>query len=333
MDYSKGKIRDLELILTMALARLGAQDIALSGIPLSKGDLDGLPCRNSYNVLVLDQLEQEGFLRYLPESRTLELTDMGIQFGDHVINDLGIWLNQYYAPPSGEHPPGSRDSPGLPPCDGDGEPARDDRVFRLRITLELERLHTCWREVAISAASTFLDLHIVIQRIFNWYDEHLFNFRLQSGDKLLHLEEACFYDPTLKSLYPHGYSLVEADALRLGDVFPETKAATYEYDYGYGWNHTIKPLETLTSSRIAGLLPQLVAGEGDAPPEDVGGIAGYGHFLQALAGPRNAERSKLITWAKSQGYHPFNLASKQRELTDWFTRDRELWDARIQEGL
>lgn len=330
MDYSKGQIRDLELILTMALARLSAHDIALSGIPTSQ---DALPCRNGYNVLALDQLEQEGFLRYLPESRTLELTDIGAQFGDYVLGAVAAGLSQHYAGAPGFTSQQQGDFLELSPRQHADEPARDDRVFRLRITLELERLHTCWREVAISAASTFLDLHIVIQRIFNWYDEHLFNFRLQSGNKLLHLEEACFYDPTLKSLYPHGYSLVEADALRLGDVFPETKAATYEYDYGYGWNHTIKPLETLTSSRIAGLLPQLVAGEGDAPPEDVGGIAGYGHFLQALAGPRNAERSKLITWAKSQGYHPFNLASKQRELTDWFTRDRELWDARIQEEL
>ena len=66
--------------------------------------------------------------------------------------------------------------PAFDPLESRRDP--DPRAFRLRIELDLEDLHPCWREVLVPATCTFLDLHVVIQRVFNWYDEHLFDFEM-----------------------------------------------------------------------------------------------------------------------------------------------------------
>lgn len=42
----------------------------------------------------------------------------------------------------------------------------DYRAFRIRIELDLEDTGTCWREILVPASCTFLDLHIVAQRVF-----------------------------------------------------------------------------------------------------------------------------------------------------------------------
>ncbi|MEO9181406.1 MAG: plasmid pRiA4b ORF-3 family protein, partial [Acidimicrobiales bacterium] len=40
-----------------------------------------------------------------------------------------------------------------------------------------------------------------------------------------------------------------------------------------------------------------VGGEHAAPPEDVGGISGFGRFLEALADPTDEERESYIEWS------------------------------------
>lgn len=201
--------------------------------------------------------------------------------------------------------------------------ANDRRSFRLRIELDLGDLHPCWREIEIPAVCTFLDLHIVIQRIFNWYDEHLFNFKMTTRGQKLHLEEAVFMDPTLDIFEPPQYAIAEAAAVRLGDVFPRTRTARYEYDYGDGWEHKVKVVKTTTNSSLTA--PQLIDGEGDAPPEDVGGIGGLAEFLSIIADKDHPEHDDMASWAEYQMAYPFDLAEKQQELMESWDSDRERW--------
>ena len=199
----------------------------------------------------------------------------------------------------------------------------DPRAFRLRIELDLEDLHPCWREVLIPAACTFLDLHIVIQRVFNWYDEHLFDFEMTSRYQKLHIEESLFIDPDQECYTPASYAIVEAAELRLGDVFPRSRVAQYSYDYGDGWEHKVRVVETIRNGNIAA--PQLVDGEGDAPPEDVGGVGGFERFLRIMADPHDPEYEEMAAWAEGQMAEPFDLTAKKRELAECYEDDRQRW--------
>jgi len=45
------------------------------------------------------------------------------------------------------------------------------------------------------------------------------------------------------------------------------------------------------------LSPRCIAGTRACPPEDVGGMSGYKHFLAAIRNPRHEEYDELLTWA------------------------------------
>jgi hypothetical protein len=70
---------------------------------------------------------------------------------------------------------------------------------------------------------------------------------------------------------------------------------TYEYDFGDSWDHLVVLEETLPAESACSY-PRLLAGKRACPPEDVGGIPGYEHFLQAIADPRHPEHAEWREW-------------------------------------
>ena len=58
----------------------------------------------------------------------------------------------------------------------------------------------------------------------------------------------------------------------------------------------------------------LLSGEGDAPPEDVGGPGGFAEFLEVTADPEHKEYEHLITWARSQLWKRFDFDSASRSV-------------------
>src|SRR5256885_8126009 len=66
-----------------------------------------------------------------------------------------------------------------------------------------------------------------------------------------------------------------ADEAMIGRIFtPECKQIIYEYDFGDSWEHLVK-LERRTRGGEQDHVPQCLAGENAAPPEDSRGIPGY----------------------------------------------------------
>ncbi len=220
------------------------------------------------------------------------------------------------------------DRPTFDPTEGRRD--NDTRAFRLRIDLDLEGLHPCWREIEIPATCTFLDLHIAIQRIFNWYDEHLFSIRATARGQKLWIDEASFAGSMFDPFAPPECAVVEASRIQLGDVFPKTRTAQYLYDFGDGWEHKIKVVKTIAKSSLTA--PRLVDGEGDAPPEDVGGPGGFEYFLEAISDRKHPEHGDMLAWAESQMAHPFDLVEKQQELIKSWKGDRALWAQNLAEG-
>ena len=75
-----------------------------------------------------------------------------------------------------------------------------------------------------------------------------------------------------------------------------TKTLKYLYDFGDGWEHTIK-IERLIDSEPGTLYPRLIEAKGRCPPEDVGGPWGYGEFLEILADPGHEPHRDLKEWS------------------------------------
>jgi hypothetical protein len=94
-----------------------------------------------------------------------------------------------------------------------------------------------------------------------------------------------------------GGDFMDARKARLGDILEDigTKTLKYLYDFGDGWEHTIK-IERLIDPEPGMLYPRLIEAKGHCPPEDVGGPWGYGELLEALADPSNERHGELKEW-------------------------------------
>ena len=347
--------------LILALAALTSWEEKAAGVSYRRA-------WRSYDFDALDALAEKGFVDFSYKAKSLHLTEEGYRAGIELAEAFAQICNEGNQEPCNEaqqvKKPAGNDFPTFAELENDlyaiyartlakyamssaprgpippeerpqfipveNRKLLDDRAFRIRIDLDLEGLHSCWREILVPAACTFLDLHIVIQRIFNWYDEHLFSFTTKSRGMKLYIDEDLFIDADADCYESEDVAIVEASTVRLGDVFGRTKTAKYSYDYGDGWEHKVKVVEIISASDT--VVPQLLDGEGDAPPEDVGGPGGFEAFLKVMTDKADPEHEWMAEWAKDQMWEPFDLAEKQAELEDGFAEDRRLWLERIENG-
>src|SRR5690242_19255324 len=86
---------------------------------------------------------------------------------------------------------------------------------------------------------------------------------------------------------PHfGDGPLDASKARLIDLLEDvgTRSLKYLYDFGDGWEHSIR-IERITDAIPGMAYPCLIEAAGRCPPEDVGGPWGYRDFLDAIADP------------------------------------------------
>ena len=97
---------------------------------------------------------------------------------------------------------------------------------------------------------------------------------------------------------------LDARKARLADVLEDvgTKTLKYLYDFGDGWEHTIK-VERVAEAVPGIAYPVLLDATGRCPPEDVGGPWGYDEFLEALADPDHESHADMKVWA-GRNYDP-----------------------------
>ncbi len=75
-----------------------------------------------------------------------------------------------------------------------------------------------------------------------------------------------------------------------------TKTLKYLYDFGDGWEHTVK-VERIADAAPGTAYPVLIDAAGHYPPEDVGGPWGYAEFLDAIADPAHENHAEMKEWA------------------------------------
>jgi Plasmid pRiA4b ORF-3-like protein len=140
------------------------------------------------------------------------------------------------------------------------------------------------RRVEVPLAIRLDRLHQVLQAALGWTDSHLYEFRAR--DIGWGVPDPDFGDGRL-----------DARKARLVDVLEDVgvKSLKYLYDFGDGWEHTIR-IERIGDAVQGVAYPRLVEATGHCPPEDVGGPWGYRDFLEAMADPDHEQHVEMVTW-------------------------------------
>jgi hypothetical protein len=147
------------------------------------------------------------------------------------------------------------------------------------------------RRLEVPLAIRLDRLHLMLQAALGWTDSHL--YEIKAGGVGWGMPDPDFGDGPL-----------DARKARLVDVLEDvgTKTIKYLYDFGDGWEHTIK-VERVTEAVPGVAYPVLLDAKGRCPPEDVGGPWGYDEFLEALADPDHESHADMKVWA-GRNYDP-----------------------------
>ena len=185
-----------------------------------------------------------------------------------------------------------------------GLPIYKQSAFELTIRLDLDG-NDAIRKIRVPVDYTFEQLHHIIQKAYCWNNYHLYCFELYSEwpndfhdkpDMVLTM-----YDDEDLEIYHNG---IDMDGHVLSEFIPKYRKIIYYYDFGDGWHHYITVDEVIKECNE--YLPCLINGEGDPPPEDVGGPYGFQEFLEIINNPNHDEYEEMITWAHSQGWKRFD---------------------------
>ena len=154
-----------------------------------------------------------------------------------------------------------------------------DTIACLKITLD-DVKPAVLRRIELPINIRLDRLHLAIQAAMGWTNTHLYEIRAQ--DVGWGIPDRDWGDGPLDARKPN-----------LGDVLEDvgTKTLTYLYDFGDGWEHTVK-VERLIDPEPGALYPRLIEASGRCPPEDIGGPWGYAEFLEAIGNQKHERHAE-----------------------------------------
>ncbi|MDM5152574.1 plasmid pRiA4b ORF-3 family protein [Bacillus sp. DX1.1] len=148
-----------------------------------------------------------------------------------------------------------------------------------------------WRRVILPADLSFDDLHDVIQCLFQWQHQHLFEFTV--GKYVISSPpdpSISFHTLAMTTSSP----MLHADKTMLNQhIGKMDQAFQYVYDFGDHW---------LLQIQVENILDQpsdeikCIGGENAAPLEDIGGISGYIEFLEAIKDSLHPQHKIYAEW-------------------------------------
>jgi hypothetical protein len=155
-------------------------------------------------------------------------------------------------------------------------------VYRLKVTLKKVR-PPIWRRFLVPSDISLKRLHDCLQAVMPWSDTHMHQFEAKG---------VCY------GVTDHDFGLkrVSETRTKLHQVLKQPKdRLTYEYDFGDYWLHDVV-LEAVLLPGKHDHYPVIEAGKRACPPEDVGGVNGYGLLLEALEDPSDPEHGEMLEW-------------------------------------
>ena len=128
------------------------------------------------------------------------------------------------------------------------------------------------RQVKIPKNITFTQLHLLIQKLFNFDDYHNFEFQIpnQSAD-----EDTVDLNDVKQTI-----DYTESDNIRISEVFDENKVALYVYDFGDNWEIVISKLEDIDYDNVTALITDYKGKY--SPMDDIGGVFVFEEIMEAV---------------------------------------------------
>lgn len=169
-------------------------------------------------------------------------------------------------------------------------------LYQLKIQMNLEG-HDILRRVLVPSTFSFRHLHHIIQTIFDWQNSHLHEF-VVDREQNMPLKIVMDDDPeTMEYIELDEYEIRQERFIALEDVFPEFGEVIYEYDFGDSWEHIITIEKAVESKAFQAVY---LEGNGERPPEDVGGAWGFEEYLRMMENKEHPGHHDMKSWAENQ---------------------------------
>jgi len=176
---------------------------------------------------------------------------------------------------------------------------QSDEIATIRIELR-DTDPPIWRQVEVPTSITLNVLHSVVQAAMGWSNSHLWQFTIARQ----------LYGPPMGRDWGPTPMRDAAKVLLREVLRPSRTTIDYLYDFGDSWEHRLVVTRIRQGEPGVGY-PRYVAGEGNAPPEDCGGIPGFYDQLAILADPEHPDHAEVAEWF--DGYDP--KAIDERAIT------------------
>ena len=177
-----------------------------------------------------------------------------------------------------------------------------DAIVRLKVTLE-DVKPAVMRRLEVPLNLRLDRLHLVLQAAIGWTNSHLWEIRVRDIG----------WGPPQSGWGLGGDLPLKASKANLLELIEDTGAKTFKYlyDFGDGWEHTVK-IERVGDPAPGLAYPRLIEAQGRCPPEDVGGPWGYAEFLEAIIDPGHERHAELTEWYGAT----FDPQSIERDVID-----------------
>lgn len=172
----------------------------------------------------------------------------------------------------------------------------DIDLYQLKIQLQING-HNIWRRVLVPSTYSFRHLHHIIQTVFDWQNNHLHEFTVTRPDKKSLQIVMDDHPDLLDSINFDLFEAVQERFVALEGAFPIYDKVSYVYDFGDHWEHSIT-LEKVIKSDV--FEATYINGEGERPPEDVGGSWGFEEYIRIMADENDPMHHDMKIWVEEQ---------------------------------
>jgi hypothetical protein len=197
------------------------------------------------------------------------------------------------------------------------------KALEITVSLDLEKFNV-WRKVIVPYHITLTKFHKVLQAAFGWNNYHLHEFYIFNNeitDTNLSINHSGYHKegflPVLNIVcdeeafsYENDVPIKLETGLKLSEYI--SYKIKYNYDFGDDWHHYIDITRVIYDYDKN--YPICIDGEGNTPPEDVGGEFGYYEFLKIIADENHPEYNHFVEWTEMNGYKDFDIEVVNRRL-------------------
>lgn len=167
-------------------------------------------------------------------------------------------------------------------------PRSSNSRYHLKVTL-VGTKPAIWRRLQVPGNANFGWLHAVLQVAMGWTNSHLHHFMTS---------DARYSDPRNNEDMGFGETADQDESkATLAQVVPlQGTEFLYEYDFGDSWEHLIIVEKILPSDPASAGKALCLSGARACPPEDCGGVWGYGDLLKIIKNPNHEDHSSMFEW-------------------------------------